>query len=319
MSIVEGICGSKLIVKEYTWQNNFSHARNSALEFAKERYATWAVTIDTDERLVFSEVMSRDKVLELLSSDASVAAWMLTSADLTYSKKRFIRLPTDLVWSGTTHEALTGKSLATRKVLPRCHFWEERKTSQEMREKLTRDLLILLAETNTNPSNPRWWYFLGQTYGGLGLYKHAEAAFRECVSLDGWMEQRAFAYYLLAKSLSDQGLYDDAILECGIGAAICGCSAELAWINAWCHYKKERYQQAISWSAIAGNLGYANVSSSDAPIFFRNPVARFEGPYDILRFALKQIGEHERAAEAEIEFNKARTAREAACSTSVSR
>jgi hypothetical protein len=45
---------------------------------------------------------------------------------------------------------------------------------------------------------------------------------------------------------------------------------------------------------------------------FRNPTALHEGPYDVLRWTFKALGNAAAAAEAEREFEAAKRAREAA-------
>jgi hypothetical protein len=45
---------------------------------------------------------------------------------------------------------------------------------------------------------------------------------------------------------------------------------------------------------------------------FRHPPALWEGPYDVLRFALRRVGDDTGADEAERLFHEAKAAREAA-------
>src|SRR6188768_531793 len=45
------IAGSKYAQRTFTWSDDFAAARNFALDAARDLGGTWAVTLDTDERL----------------------------------------------------------------------------------------------------------------------------------------------------------------------------------------------------------------------------------------------------------------------------
>ncbi len=53
IAVARRVAGDKLLLREFPWKNDFAAARNYALEAATEAGATWAVTLDTDERLLF--------------------------------------------------------------------------------------------------------------------------------------------------------------------------------------------------------------------------------------------------------------------------
>ena len=53
VAVARNVAGDKLVVRELAWPNDFAAARNFALDAATALGATWAITVDTDERLVF--------------------------------------------------------------------------------------------------------------------------------------------------------------------------------------------------------------------------------------------------------------------------
>jgi len=60
-------------------------------------------------------------------------------------------------------------------------------------------------------------------------------------------------------------------------------------------------------------MGYFAGHGASVPrIGFRHPPALWEGPYDVLRFALRAMGDEEGADEAERLFQEAKTARDEA-------
>ena len=56
---------------------------------------------------------------------------------------------------------------------------------------------------------------------------------------------------------------------------------------------------------------FAGAGKSVPRVGFRYPFALWEGPYDVLRFALRRLGDDADADEAERLFTEARAAREA--------
>src|SRR6187551_2491141 len=53
LDVARKVAGDKLLLREFPWKNDFAAARNFALEAAAAPSASWAVTLDTDERLLF--------------------------------------------------------------------------------------------------------------------------------------------------------------------------------------------------------------------------------------------------------------------------
>jgi hypothetical protein len=106
VDVAREVAGEKLLLREFPWKNDFAAARNFALQAATEAGGAWAVTIDTDERLLFDagvvlrEALGRTRANVLLVADDGG----------TYSKERIVRLPAEVHWSGPTHEVLEGQS-----------------------------------------------------------------------------------------------------------------------------------------------------------------------------------------------------------------
>ncbi len=118
---------------------------------------------------------------------------------------------------GRTHEALVGAAANERKLLEGCSFWEAPKSDSSFRYKLERDLAILNEETTSNPSNGRWWYYLGQTLELLQRYDEALDAFQRCVEVERWGEQAAWASYCASRCLIKKERYQEAKSICGVG------------------------------------------------------------------------------------------------------
>jgi tetratricopeptide (TPR) repeat protein len=327
--MAEEIAGPRLIVEEFAWQNDFAAARNFALDAAAACGARWALTLDTDERLAFSGYASGQALQEILDSDERVLSWMVAFRDGSYTKERFIKVlgrhpgegPTSdglpdgasrLTWSGRTHECLTGFRQGERAVLRDVVAWEIRKSPEEFRAKLLRDLSILLDETREKPAEPRWWYYLGQTYEGISQFPEALDAYRRCAEIrDGWPEQAAWACFKAASCALELRKHGEALELCVLGLARQTESPELAWLAGFVCYQMGRADQAVTWSQLAVALGhFEGRQAGQHRISFRHLPGWYEGPYDVLRYAYRQLGQQALAAQSETKYLAARQCRE---------
>jgi tetratricopeptide (TPR) repeat protein len=312
---VREIAGEKLSIVSFPWQNDFAAARNFCLHAATERGATWALTIDTDERLSFPGYTSREDLLRTLAGHPSVCTWLVHEEACGYAKERFVRLPTHLVWQGRTHEALLGATAEQRCVLPGSSFTEVSKTAEQCRAKLYRDLPILQQDTRERPQDARGWYYLGQTLHGLERYPEAIAAYQKCAFLDGWDEEAAWACYQAATCLHRTGHYRKALEMCGFGLARHAGFPELAWLAGHSAFQMKEYSKAIWWSELAIRLGSAEgLQAAESRVSFRHLHTWYEAPFDVLRFAHRQLGQIPRSQQAlekhrtALELRKLRTA-----------
>jgi tetratricopeptide (TPR) repeat protein len=250
-------------------------------------------------------------------ANASEGVLMLSHAARTYAKERCFRLPCSERFSGPTHESFPSYKVGTR-TLERAYFSELGKTPAQLQHKFQRDVEILRAHVAKHPRDPRWHYYLGDSLKNLGEWEKAVDAYAACTALRGWNEESAWACYQAADCLSRLGRYRDAIDRCAIGLTRHAGIAELCWLAGFAAYKLQDMPQAVYWSRLAIAQGWFKGTGQKVPrIGFRNPNALYEGPYDILRFALRGVGDPEGAAEAERLYHEAIAARSAAQAGSV--
>jgi tetratricopeptide (TPR) repeat protein/predicted GH43/DUF377 family glycosyl hydrolase len=307
LAIAHEIGGSKLLVREFPWQDDFAAARNFALMVAAETGANWAVGLDPDERLDRGGIDVRSR-LALVEADVLHVA----HANDTYAKERFFRLPVRGRYVGPTHEAfISNAGLAG--TLEDIRFNELPKSREEYRRKAERDVAILIRHTAEHPDDPRWFYYLGDSLSGIGRYDEAIAAFRICASLDGWDEEGAWALYRAAECFLMLDRPAEAIKACAAGMARHAGLAELFWLAAYASWCAGNPAQAVYWARQAITWGHFSGAGASVPRSgFRHPPALWEGPYDVLRFALRQMGDDAGANEAERLFHEAKAARETA-------
>jgi tetratricopeptide (TPR) repeat protein len=279
----------------WPWRADFGAARQAALDFAAGTGAEWCLWVDTDEWI---DPRGEDVRATLLAADAP--AMFMANAAGTYYQARAIRLPCGSRWTGRTHEAifLEGPRFA------RACFDEHPKTADQILAKRERDVAVLRDVTRDNPSDPRWWYYLGDTLESLGQREEAVAVFLRCAALGGWDEEAAWACYRAAAILIfalDRNL--EAIEVCASGLARHPGIAELPWLAGIAAQRLGRHEHAIFWAELArvhGERANTPVRALDRRLFFREPKGLREGPSDIERFSLRALG-HPATSAAEAE------------------
>jgi tetratricopeptide (TPR) repeat protein len=306
LAIAREIAGNKLLVREFPWGDDFA-AGNFALTAAAETGANWAVGLDSDERLNRGGVDVRS---QLAAAEADVLH--VAHANGTYAKERFFRLPVRGRYVGPTHEAFISDEGFVG-TLEGVRFDELTKSEEGYRRKAERDVAILTRYTAEHPDDPRWFYYLGDSLAGLGRHDEAIAAFRACASIDGWDEEGAWALYRAAECLLKLDRPEEAVEACAAGMARHAGLAELPWLAAYASWHAGTPAQAVYWARQAIALGhFAGAGGSVPRSGFCHPPALWEGPYDVLRFALRCLGDNTGADEAERLFHEAKAARETA-------
>lgn len=282
-----------LLAKAFVWKNDFSAARNHALDVAAAHGADWCLWVDTDEWLESVSPAHPEEAPRFLREQLTHTphgALMMMHASGTYSQPRLIRVPTAARWEGRTHECFPAYRLGQGDVHG-LRFNEGPKTRQQFEAKFRRDEQILTEEVEKNPGDARSWFYLGQTKKDLGDVSGAIRAYDRRAMLKGWNEESAWACYRCAECLIELGHFEAAIERCVTGLGLHAGIAELAWLAGWCNYQLQRFDQAIHWAqmAVAGGeyKGLRNISQR---IGFRHPPALYEEPYGVIQHAARELG-----------------------------
>jgi glycosyltransferase involved in cell wall biosynthesis len=304
LAVAREAAGDKYVERRFRWTNDFSAARNFALDAAHEVGGDWAVTVDTDERI---ELRGEDIRAELEA--ASEGVLMVTHESGTYAKERLFRLPAKVRFKGPTHESYASYEVGAR-TLEKARFIELPKSPEAYRAKFERDAEILRRHTKAHPKDPRWFYYLGDSLQNLRRYDEAVRAYRACAALRGWNEESAWACYRAAECLLAIGRHTEAVESCATGLALHAGVAELSWLAAFASWKAGRPDQAVYWARLSIPWGYFQGRGREVKrIGFRNVNALYEGPFDVLRFALRALGDEPGAREAERLYEEAVRAR----------
>ena len=187
LELAEQVVGKKLIVRQWPWREDFSAARNFALQAAEEAGATWAFTIDSDEVMYPKPYFSLRRALD----EDDMLVLMTKSADFEYIKERVIKLNSGLYWEGYTHERLMGAKLNQFALTLNMVFGEATKDPLTMRAKCERDVRLLKAYLLKDPKDPRWYFYLGISLQNLGRHEEALTYLIRGTKLGDWEREAA--------------------------------------------------------------------------------------------------------------------------------
>ncbi|MDQ3779151.1 MAG: glycosyltransferase, partial [Chloroflexota bacterium] len=300
LAVARQVAGDKYREARVPWTDDFAAARNAALAAATDLGADWTVVVDTDERLDRASVDIRQHLAETPHD-----VLMVFQRDGSYAKERFFRLPTNARYHGPTHEYVAADE-ASIGDLPGVRFREIRKCAGAYQAKFQRDVEILTRYTAEHPDDPRWFYYLGDAHHGLGQEENAIAAFMACAALRGWNEESAWACYRAAECWLILDNPIQAIDCCAMGLTRHPGLAELSWLAAYAAWRAGQFAHAAHWARLSIAAGcFAGSGCNEPRRGFRNPRALYEGPYDVLRYALRALGDEAGAERAEQEYHAA--------------
>ena len=283
------IAGDKLhIVK---WEGpkdcgNFFEIRNFGLDEAYRLGVDWACILDTDERMHTNGVDVKTE-LERIGSGT-----VLVPIDSRkYLKERFFKIPAKDRYIGGVHECVVPKDAKQIPLNSIC-FSEIPKTPEQQESKLNHMVDMLSKETDKDPDNPRWWYYLGDSLAGLGRDSEALKAFDHCAAMRGWDEESAWACFRMALLLEKMGRRRDAIDICAAGLTRHAGISELAWFAGEMSLGLGQADKAIYWAriAVANGTNYGESHFIRPRIGFQYPFGAKDGPYDLMARAYAELG-----------------------------
>ena len=177
---------------------DFAQARNQALELARASALEfdYVLFIDADMELVVTD----GNFLETLSKPSYLLRQV--AGNLAYSNVRLLARQTEARYIGVTHEYLQVSPPPTR--LESAYMLDHACGSSRS-EKTERDLRLLRAALELDPTSERSLFYLGQTLREAGRYAEAVEAYQRRIDLGGWDEEVWYSRFMVARCEEGRG------------------------------------------------------------------------------------------------------------------
>lgn len=292
LDVARDIVGDKIRVVPADPGLSTGHLRNLGNDAAQMLGATWACTLDTDERIRIRPRCDIRSYLSHCHADVILAH----DAEHRYTKERFFRIPAVTRWSGHCHEGATG---GIPDYCPDVTFSELTKSPEGMHAKMifVRDEMqaALLADHLAG----RYWYHLGDALAWLDDQDGALNAFMHCINLHQAPADVAWSCYRAALIHAQREQWQAGIDLCVQGLAAHPGYAELAWLAGVLCLQLGQPLNALLWARMAQTNGLAQGIGEQIPrLFISSPVGLWEGPYEVVRLAQEALGNHRASATA---------------------
>jgi len=204
-------------VIKFPWQNNFSFARNKALEMASK---DWILFIDCDEALDNSQIYKMKNFL----NNSSTLGFRLKLINIIDNKAyegkhilRIIKNNSGFYYSGKINEKLlnsTYKDSYLNEIMNLeflIYNFGFDFTKKSLTERCNRNIDIYLSY-NEDEKNYLYYYYIGNEYYLLGKYALATNNYLKALNSNDNLYINSYITFLLIKSYYDMKKYNEAIL-----------------------------------------------------------------------------------------------------------
>jgi glycosyltransferase involved in cell wall biosynthesis len=185
---------------------NFSQARNAALDIASRSKADYLLLCDADMELV----VDRADVFDGLSAPAYTMPQR--AGGLSYRNVRLQRTGASGRYRGVTHEYLDTEAVDLDGAWFRDHA-----DGRNRPGKIGRDIALLTAAVDRDPTDARSVFYLAQSYRDAGAWTEASELYERRATMGGWDEEAWRAKLEQARCLRRMG-YAAAFVECALQA-----------------------------------------------------------------------------------------------------
>jgi glycosyltransferase involved in cell wall biosynthesis len=229
--------------EEHLWKNfgyNRSQSFLAAVDFCKELgwslEDTYAIALDADMQLQVTDQFSKQ---ELTSIGYKI---IQRAGSLEYYNVRFLKLSHPWKCSGVTHEYWDGGE--TDILYPDKIFIQDIGDGGCKDDKFERDIRLLEQGLIDEPNNPRYFFYLAQTYKDINSDKSIEYYLKR-IQAGGWYEEIWYSMYQLMKIFEAKKDYPE-MEKWGVRAYEFS-NSRMENIYALCKHFRDRRQHFKAW------------------------------------------------------------------------
>lgn len=201
--IVEKVCadlGLALTLEHRPW-TDFATNRTEALRIGQESGAGWLLLLDAEQTLEVTGPLPN------LCGDAYQVA--MSVGGLYYTNAKLVRARRGWQFIGAAHEylhTLDGEAYQAQPLGP-CLTVVDHLDSGDRMAKIARNRVLLEADLERDPDNPRTVFYLGETYRDLGDREAAKAMYKRRALMEGTFEEEGwYAHWQWGSLVSEDDL-----------------------------------------------------------------------------------------------------------------
>ncbi len=282
-------------VFHYPWNNDFSAAKNKAIEYASGQ---WLLLMDADDEI---HAEDRDRIRELLQEPGVDCFFFDTHSYfgeggglyVRMLQPRLIRKYPDTQYVGKIHESLKYDSARAAYTTIRVNHYGYLNREVESKGKIGRNLSLLQVEMKENP-NALQYFYLGTEYLRSGQPEEAMEAFRRSHALYIETGLQPSSEMLKKKiiALQELGRFEEAQVEIKDALQLFPDYTDLLFLRGECLEREGRYGEAIAAYRDCTERG-------DAPIVYSSMCG--SGSYTAwyrIGFLQSKLGNSEKAIDA---------------------
>jgi tetratricopeptide (TPR) repeat protein len=309
----EGRPVATIVVRPFEGSDHQGIAWDFLLHQAHLQGADGVLLMKPQERLEGTPAGIRQQLHQQLQEARSTQVWRLWSTCNQQAEERFFRLPvhTQLRWMGAIDSWLEGGEAFDSGELDEIRLISATDSFADRAEVFRRELRLLEDCLQSEPRNYQYWHALGKRYRHLGNREEALVAFKQAVLVGVAGREVVAASALNGAGVAiEMGDYQTALEVCCLGLACCPDWSELFWTAGYCCYYLGRYPESILWENFAVSLGhYRGLATGQHRKHHRQLLGWFDGPYEVLQYALERQGQSQEARQAGSLRQQARSAR----------
>jgi tetratricopeptide (TPR) repeat protein len=222
---------------------DFATARNRALGFCRQSPLdfSYILLVDADMELVLEDPGLKDRL-------AAPFYLVRQRNRFSYDNVRLIRRDAQASYVGVTHEYLD-TALAAAKL--EGMWFRDHACGSSRAVKFERDIALLDAALRREPGNPRYMFYLAQSYKDCGRFSDAARWYKKRIALGGWGEEVWYSLWMLAQCHLGSGREAEFIRGCLAAYEARPSRAEPLYTLAK-HYREKGMNEACMMLCEAG-------------------------------------------------------------------
>lgn len=243
-------------VHRHEWKN-FGHNRTASAQAAAETLKELGFPVERSYLLL----IDADMILEVhpqFNKRALVAdCYALTqeNGDLAYKNDRLLKASLPWRCIGVTHEYWDSPRVQTRWPLDSLSI-DDQDDGGCKSDKFERDLILLTQGLIDEPNNPRYMFYLAQTYLCLGQYENSNDWYQRRVDAGGWEEEVWYSKYMIGQNYESMGKWDEALKAHFDAFNFHPTRAEPLYNIAKYYREREQFSLAVLFAKMGRSIPY---------------------------------------------------------------